>query len=85
MNKKNVPKLFVHKGIFALVCIFLLLTPVSIASATVSGGQVTGGFYEIYLSTAGFFSDGNSDTFYTSCRESRAPHDRDSRRKKQAL
>jgi len=55
MNKKNVPKLFVHKGIFALVCIFLLLTPASIASAAVSGGQVTGGFYKMYLSTAGFF------------------------------
>ncbi len=50
MNKKNMPKLFVHKGIFALACIFLLLTPVSIASATVSGGKVTGDFYEIYLS-----------------------------------
>lgn len=55
MKKKNMPKLFVHRGIFALVCIFLLLTPVSIASATVSGGQVTGGFYGMYISTARFF------------------------------
>nr|WP_255679064.1 cytochrome c biogenesis CcdA family protein [Methanosarcina sp. DH1] len=47
--------MFVHKGIFVLVCIFLLLTPASIASATVSGSRLTSGFYEIYISTAIFF------------------------------
>lgn len=55
MNKRNVHKLFVNKGIFALACMFLLLSPASVASAAVSGGRVTGYSYGAYISTARIF------------------------------
>lgn len=55
MKKKNARKLFINKGIFALACIFLLLSPASVASAAVSGGRVTGCFYGMYISTARVF------------------------------
>jgi cytochrome c biogenesis protein CcdA len=55
MKKQLTRPLFVNKGIFALACIFLLLSPASVASATVSGGLVTGFFYGTYISTARVF------------------------------
>lgn len=55
MKKKNALKLFVNKGIFALACVFLLLSPASVASTVVSGGRVTDCFNEMYISTARFF------------------------------
>jgi len=55
MKKQLMRPLFVNKGIFALACIFLLLSPASVASATISGGRMTGFFYETYISTSRFF------------------------------
>lgn len=55
MKKQLTRPLFVNKGIFALACIFLLLSPASVASATISGGRMTGFFYETYISTSRFF------------------------------
>lgn len=55
MKKKNVRKLFVNKGIFALACVFLLLSPVSLASAAVSGSRIIDCFYGMYISTERVF------------------------------
>jgi len=54
MKKKNVRKLFVNKGIFALALIFLLLSP-AFGSAAVSESRLTGRFYVEYGSPAGVF------------------------------
>lgn len=55
MKKRNVRKLLVNKGIFALTCIFLLFSSAFVASAVVSEGRVTGCFYEGYRGSAGVF------------------------------
>jgi cytochrome c biogenesis protein CcdA len=62
MKKRHVHKLFVNKGIFALTCILLLLSPASVASAAVSEGRLTGSegrltgsYYGEYGNPAGVF------------------------------
>jgi len=52
MKKRYMRELFVNKGIFALACIFLLLSPAS-ASANMSEGRSTNCFYGGYRSPAG--------------------------------
>jgi cytochrome c-type biogenesis protein len=47
--------LFVHKGIFALACIFLLLSPASAALASVSEDRLRGCYYGGYRNPIGVF------------------------------
>lgn len=54
MKKRCTSRLFIKRGIFALACIFLLLSPAS-ASAFVSEGRLTGYFCGAYRSPAGAF------------------------------
>jgi len=54
MKKRYMRRLFVTKGIFALTCIFLLLSPAS-GSAPASESRLTGCLYGAYRSQAGVF------------------------------
>ncbi|MGB9939481.1 cytochrome c biogenesis CcdA family protein [Methanosarcina sp.] len=54
MKKRHTRKLFVTKGIFALTCILLLLSPAS-GSTFVSESRLTGCFYGGYRNPTGVF------------------------------
>lgn len=54
MKKKSVRLLSLNKGIFALTCILLLLSPAS-GSALMSESWLTGSFYGTYQSQTGVF------------------------------
>ena len=54
MKKKPMRLLPLNKGIFALTCILLLLSPAS-GSALMSEGWLTGSFYGTYQSQTGVF------------------------------